>query len=138
MKTDTRAWLRIALPVVASCIVAPAPAHHSTAAEFDPDKPLAFTGKVQKVMWLNPHIYTYIEVEQPGAPSIVYHVEGGAPNALFRQGWRQGSLKAGEVVSVKGWRAKNPDSPNVGQATITAADGRRVFSGDGPAKTSAE
>jgi hypothetical protein len=138
MKTDPRAWLRIALPIVALAMAAPAPAHHSTAAEFDPDKAVTFTGKVQKVMWLNPHIYTWIEVEQQGAPSIVYHVEGGAPNALFRQGWRQGSLKVGEVVTVKGWRAKNPDSPNVGQATITAADGHRVYSGDGPARASGE
>lgn len=138
MKTDTRVGWRLALPMVALVGAATALAHHSTAAEFDPDKPVTFTGKVQKVMWLNPHIYTFVQVEQQGAPSIVYHVEGSAPNSLFRQGWRQNSLKAGDVVTVKGWRAKNPDSPNVGQATITAADGHKIFSGDGPAKAASE
>lgn len=109
-------------------------AHHSTAAEFDSHKPVTFTGTVQKVMWMNPHIYTHIEVKQPDGGTFVYHVEGGSPNSLFRQGWRKETLKTGVVVTVSGWRAKNPDSPNVGQATISTADGRKLFSGDGPAK----
>ena len=137
MKTETiRFWG--ALPVAALFLLAPAQAHHSTAAEFDASKPMNFTGTVQKVMWMNPHIYTHIEVKQQGAPPVVYHVEGGSPNALFRQGWRKDSLKAGDTVTVTGWHAKNPDSPNVGQATITAADGHKIFSGDGPAKAAAE
>ena len=44
-----------------------AQAHHSTAAEFDSGKPITFTGTVQKVMWMNPHIYTHIEVKRPMA-----------------------------------------------------------------------
>jgi hypothetical protein len=108
--------------------------HHSTAAEFDQNKPANFTGTVQKVMWTNPHIYTWVEVKQPDGSSFTYHVEGGSPNTLFRQGWRRESAKVGEVVIVRGWRAKNPQSPNVGQATITAASGQRIYSGDGPAK----
>jgi len=109
-------------------------AHHSTAAEFDSSKPITFTGTVQKVMWMNPHIYTHIEVKQADGGSFVYHVEGGPPNSLFRQGWRKDTLKIGTVVTVSGWRAKNADSPNVGQATITAADGKKLFNGDGPSK----
>lgn len=135
MKTEaaTRTWLAVAAGLF---VLATAQAHHSTAAEFDASKKVTFTGTVQKVMWMNPHIYTHVEVKQEGAPAIVYHIEGGAPNALFRQGWRKDSLKVGDVVTVSGWRAKNPDSVNVGQATITAADGHRIFSGDGPAKAS--
>ena len=109
-------------------------AHHSTAAEFDSSKPITFTGTVQKVMWMNPHIYRHIEVKQADGGSFVYHVEGGPPNSLFRQGWRKDTLKIGTVVTVSGWRAKNADSPNVGQATITAADGKKLFNGDGPSK----
>ena len=133
MKIDS-AWWRIAMLACLSLGTGNALAHHSTAAEFDPGKPVTFTGTVQKVVWMNPHIYTYVEAKRPDGSSFVYHVEGGAPNGLFRQGWRKDSLPAGTQVTVSGWRAKNPDSPNVGQAAISTADGRKVFSGDGPAK----
>lgn len=135
MKTELKRV--IALGIVSLGFFAGAQAHHSTAAEFDQSKPITFIGIVQKVMWMNPHIYTHVEVKD-GATSMMYHVEGGPPNALFRAGWRKDTLKVGDVITVSGWRAKNPDSPNVGQATITTADGHKIFSGDGPAKNAAD
>ena len=104
-------------------------AHHSVAAEFDTSKPITFKGTIKKVDWTNPHIYTSVETKTPDGKSIVYRVEGGPPNALFRQGWRKDSLKVGEEVTVSGIRAKREDSMNIGQATITTADGRRMFAG---------
>ena len=133
MKSDVTGS-RIAILLSAMLGTGGALAHHSTAAEFDSGQRVTFTGTVQKVMWMNPHIYTYVEVKQPDGTSFVYHVEGGAPNGLFRQGWRKDSLPVGTVVSVSGWRSRNGDSPNVGQATISTADGRKLFSGDGPAR----
>jgi hypothetical protein len=113
-------------------------AHHSTAAEFDKQKPITFTGTIKKIDWMNPHIYTHIEVKGADGKSMVYKVEGGPPNALFRQGWRKDSLHVGDTVTVSGLRAKNPASMNVGQATITAADGKRIFSGTAPGYAPAE
>ena len=116
-------WLAGAL--LAAAI--PAAAHHSISAEFDTSKPITFTGTVKKVDWMNPHIYTHVEVKNPNGSTTVYKVEGGPPNALYRQGWRKDTLKVGDMVTVKGIRAKISTSMNIGVATITTADGKRVF-----------
>jgi hypothetical protein len=109
---------------------APIVAHHSVSAEFDTTKTVTFTGKVKEVNWGNPHIYTSVEATDPdnGKPTV-FRVEGGAPNALFRQGWRKDTLKIGETVKVTGNRAKNPESLNIGQATILTESGKRVYAG---------
>jgi len=105
----------------------PLVAHHSISAEFDTSKPITFTGIVKKVAWMNPHIYTHVEVKQPDGKILEYRVEGGPPNALYRSGWREDSLKVGETVKVSGIRAKSETSMNVGTATITKADGTTVY-----------
>ena len=112
----------------------PAVAHHSVSAEFDTTKPIKFTGTIKKVDWTNPHIYTHVETKDETGKLVVYRVEGGPPNSLFRQGWRKDTLKVGDTVSVAGVRAKNTQSMNVGVASITTADGRRVFGGGGGAR----
>ena len=116
---------------VAALLAAPAVAHHSVSAEFDTTKPIKFTGTIKKVDWTNPHIYTHVEAKDETGKLVVYRVEGGPPNSLFRQGWRKDTLKVGETVTVAGVRAKNTESMNVGVASITTADGRRVFGGGG-------
>lgn len=118
--------------LVAACLCAPLAAHHAVSAEFDPAKPIKFTGTITKVEWMNPHIYTHVEVTEPGGKTVVYRVEGGPPNSLYRQGWRKDSIKVGDVVTVTGLRAKSETSMNVGQATITMPDGRQIFGGGGP------
>ena len=132
---------RIAVPVfvcfVALAASAPVAAHHSISAEFDSTKPVTFTGVIKQVDWMNPHIYTHVETKDPSGKTVVYKVEGGPPNSLFRQGWRKDSLKQGDTVTVSGIKAKSPTSMNIGVATITTADGRRIFgtTGRGQAAT---
>jgi Family of unknown function (DUF6152) len=76
---------------------------------------------------MNPHIYTQVEVKEADGKVVVYRVEGGPPNALYRQGWRKDDLKVGETVMVSGLRAKSDASMNIGQATITTSDGRKIY-----------
>jgi hypothetical protein len=127
----TRKLLALVLGIGVLVSAAPIVAHHSVSAEFDTTKTVKFVGKVKEVNWGNPHIYTSVEATDPdtGKPTV-FKVEGGAPNALFRNGWRKDTLKIGETVTVSGNRAKNPASPNIGQASIITESGKRVFAGN--------
>jgi hypothetical protein len=130
----------IALTAAAACIAfsCELSAHHSTAAEFDTSKPITFAGMVKKVEWMNPHIYIHVETQGADGNTVVYRVEGGPPNALYRQGWRMDTLKIGDMVKVSGFRAKYEASMHVGQAKITTSEGKPVFVGTGPSRTSAQ
>lgn len=102
-------------------------AHHSFAAEFDASKPVTLKGTITKVEWTNPHTWFYIDVED-GGKVVKWAVEGGAPNVLYREGWRPDSLKAGDTVTITGSRAK--DGSNLANATLVQLpDGKCLFAG---------
>jgi len=123
-------FLGVGVLVSAASLVA----HHSVSAEFDTTKTIKFTSKVSGIAWGNPHIYTLVDAPDPASGKMVtFRVEGGPPNSLFRAGWRKDSLQVGQTVTVTGNRAKNPESMNVGQATILTEKGVKVYSGNNAA-----
>ncbi len=103
-------------------------AHHSFAAEFDASKPVTLKGSVTRVEWGNPHIWIFMDVKEENGKVSNWGVEGGAPNSLFRNGWRKDSVKVGDVLTVEGSRAKD-GSFRANAARVTLPDGRRVLAG---------
>jgi len=105
-------------------------AHHSFSGQYDRAKPHTITGTVTRVEWLNPHIYLYVAVKDDAGKETVWAAEGGAPNSLYRQGWRADTVKAGEVVTVDGYLAR--DGSNLLYIESVTSGGRKIFSGTAP------
>ena len=121
----------VAVIVTAALVSAAVPslrAHHSFAAEYDRSKPITLKGIVTKVEWQNPHIYFYLDVKDAQGKVENWAVEGGAPNTLYRAGWRKDSLQAGNEVTVEGWLAKS-GAKLANMQSVVLADGRRVLGG---------
>lgn len=121
-----RCVVPLAIAIAASAVSVRA--HHSFAAEFDADKPVTLDGTISKVEWTNPHTYFYIDVPDAAGKLETWAVEGGAPNALYRAGWKPTSLKPGDRVVIEASRAK--DGSKLANATLfKLPDGKCLFAG---------
>jgi len=99
----------------------PVPAHHSFTAEYDQDHPVTLVGTVTKVTWKNPHVLFRMDVKEEGGKVTKWELEMGSPNLLLSQGWTLNSLKAGDVVTVEGYPAKNGSKiANARKVTLSA------------------
>ena len=103
-------------------------AHHSFTAEYDSAKVMQFKGTVTKVEWMNPHARFYLDVKNEQGAMANWNFELGSPIFLRKLGWKQDSLKIGDVVSVEGYLAKD-GSKMANARKVTFADGRSVFAG---------
>lgn len=103
-------------------------AHHSFAAEFDSTKPIEVKGTVTAMDWVNPHSHLRFDVKAEDGTVQHWSAECLPPNGLYRQGWRKTSVKAGDEVTIKGFKAKDGTYYMWAQS-VTTADGRRLFSG---------
>jgi hypothetical protein len=109
-------------------LTVPVVAHHSFAAEFDATKPVTLKGAVTKVEFRNPHIWVYFDVKTDDGKVTPWQCEGGAPNALARQGWSRTTLPVGAEIVVDGFKAK--DGSNTCNARVwKLPDGKTVFAG---------
>ena len=107
---------------------APVLAHHGFAVEFDQKNPITLIGTVTKMEFMNPHIYLYVDVKGNDGKVVNWALEGGPPNVLYRQGWRKDTVKPGDMVTVKGFRAR--DGSHLAACTsLIFPDGREISAG---------
>ena len=78
----------------------------------------------------NPHSWLHIEVTTDTGEKQQWMVEGGAPNALMRNGWNRNSVPPGIKVHVEGFQAKDRSFRASGRE-ITLPGGQSLFMGQG-------
>jgi hypothetical protein len=101
-------------------------AHHPFDAEFDWKSPVTITGTVTKFEWREPHSVVEIKGKDEKGTQGEWTVELGGPAELTRSGWNRTQLKAGEMVTVDGWMARD-GSKKVSAKSVKAANGREMF-----------
>jgi hypothetical protein len=86
------------------------------------------SGAVNRMTWVNPHSWIYVDVKDAEGKVVTWRFEMGPPNALLRMGWRKDSIPPGTPVKIEGYRAKS-GQPVANAKTVTLPDGRELFSG---------
>lgn len=106
----------------------PAFAHHAFAAEFDSTKPIKFQATVTKMLWVNPHVWIYVDVKKPDGTQEEWMIEAGTPNTLLRRGFTKQSLLPGTEVIVDGYQSKD-GSRRANGRDLTLPNGQTLFLG---------
>jgi hypothetical protein len=117
-------------------VAARAYAHHSFAAEFDSEKPITVKGVITQVRIENPHSWFFLDATGADGKVEKWAFEATTPSSLIRSGFKPGTVKAGDEVTIKGYHARDANA-NAGAAReLTMADGRAFAIGPtvGPAR----
>jgi len=120
-----RPWRAAALIGLLAC--GSVSAHHSYAM-FDMKQSITLRGMLVEFQWTNPHCFLQV---MDDTTAKEWSVEMGAPADLYRKGWRPGSVKPGERVTV----IIHPTRDGSSSGTFVSAvgpDGKPVFT-DKPA-----
>jgi hypothetical protein len=85
-----------------------AAAHHSVSGQFDVNKKVVLTGTVEKVDWVNPHIYVHLKVVDAKGQAAMWQL-GTVPVAMARKAGitKDSLLAAGQTVKVTAYPARD-------------------------------
>ena len=100
-------------------------AHHSFAAAYDTSKQITVQGTIVQVRLTNPHSWFFLDVKDANTGAVQrWAFEAGTPSGMIRNGFKSSEIKAGTVVTIKGFHARDA-SQNAGMLRqLTLSDGK--------------
>jgi hypothetical protein len=121
----------VALSVMGALVaVTPLFAHHEW--PIDQTRQVTIQGTVTAFAWANPHVMIALDVEAGGTIEK-WRVGGSSPQFMATCGWDKKALKAGDVVTVVGYRFK--DGSNAARLrTILMPNGKEMYYGAPPGR----
>jgi hypothetical protein len=85
--------------LVTACAVGPAAAHHSNI-QFDLTRMITVEGTVTRYDFRNPHVYLYLETEEPDGSTAVWELEATSTPNMRRRGWTPATVAPGDHLSI--------------------------------------
>jgi len=95
LKLCNHAVIALAFVLTTSSVLA----HHSFAM-FDQSKTVTLQGAVTDFRWTNPHVFIELSVKSESSADEDWSIEMTSPEHLSRAGWRPGTLKPGDKVTL--------------------------------------
>ena len=92
--------LKYALIAFAAPLTATSAFAHHSFAMFDQSKSVSLQGTIKDFRWTNPHVFIQLLVKTDSGNEEEWSIEMTSPEHLARVGWRPGTLKPGDQVSL--------------------------------------
>lgn len=104
-----------------------ATAHHSFSAEFDISRPVLITGTVTHIEWTNPHAWVHLDVVDDKGNVESWSVELLGVNALVHSGMTPRTVKPGDVLTIKGFGARDGSNTANGSLVTRTSTGEKLW-----------
>ncbi len=76
--------------------------------------------------WTDPHVYVHVDARDPNGQIRNWNLELASTEMLSGKGWKKDTVKQGEMITVKGYRAKS--EPFVAAARVVEMPGGKSMS----------
>jgi len=104
-------------------------AHHGTAG-YNTKDPVTVDGVVTDFQFVNPHCIVSLAAKDAKGEDQKWQGELTSPNHLLRAGWNAHSLKAGDKITITGWRSMSGSNSMWITKTVVNGQELKTAAGD--------